>query len=361
MEVYTPGKLGIAAGALMLKWNMMNLYIESSTFKLKPGDEINVYINLEGVLQNLFLHKGINNLTVEHKQKVVLDLESSILNLMAHYRSYFRSSGYDPHMYFYITSLDSKDQEMSIYNKFYREYYYNKYRTDPSFNLAGQLLNDTVIPELKLILSYVKNCYLIESNNFDSSVIPKVISTLNKNLNIVISNDIFDTLYMFDPIFFTIYIKRRYSKLNVATNIEESVRSILKNMDVFDMAIFDVELYYKLLLIVHGSKIRNIKSSTGLGYTRLIKILKNGILGNNSVQQYSSLDSIIDLFPPKYKDELKQAFPCMSIDNQYELLNENDINSIKNQLINKVDERSINSLNNKRFLDFPINIEGLVK
>ena len=361
MDVYMPGRVGICAGSLMLKWNMLNLCLQNSPMNPKPGENINIYINLEGVLQNLFLQKGINRLVADHKQKVVLELESSILNLMAHYRSYFKSLKCNPIMYFYITSLDKNYQEMQSYNKFYREYYYNKYRSDPIFSRVGDLLNDTVIPELKLILTYIKDCYLIESKGFDSSIIPRIISSLYTNKDIIISSDLFDTLYIFDPVFLTIYIKRRYSNLSIASNVGEAVASILKNVDVFDLDIFSTELYYRLLLTIHGSKIRNIKSSKGLGYGKLIKILKTNINSGNIVTSYSSLDSIIDSFPHKHREELKDAFQCMSIENQFELITDNDINYVKSQIVNKVDERSINSLNNKRFLEFPINIEGLIK
>ena len=112
MDVYMPGRVGICAGSLMLKWNMLNLCLQNSPMNPKPGENINIYINLEGVLQNLFLQKGINRLVADHKQKVVLELESSILNLMAHYRSYFKSLKCNPIMYFYITSLDKNYQEM---------------------------------------------------------------------------------------------------------------------------------------------------------------------------------------------------------------------------------------------------------
>jgi len=56
----------------------------------------------------------------------------------------------------------------------------------------------------------------------------------------------------------------------------------------------------------------------------------------------------------------KQAFQCTSLMTQYELLSNTDIDEIKMQIIDKVDTESLEALNNKRFLEFPINLQGLI-
>jgi len=41
-------------------------------------------------------------------------------------------------------------------------------------------------------------------------------------------------------------------------------------------------------------------------------------------------------------------------------LSETDIDEIKSQIIDKVDTASLEALNNKRFVEFPINLPGLI-
>lgn len=358
MESYKPG-ISVTAGTLMMKWDQLNQHIRNNLLKLNPGDKVNVFINLEGVLRNLSFQKNLNSLISFHKQQLVIELESSILNLVAHYRMYMEKEKCIPSIYLYYTDINTTKQQMEVYNKDYRSYYHNRYMQNPQFRLMGDILHNIIIPEVKLILCYVNNCYLIESKTFDSSIIPYIISTFSDNKNVIISSDIFDTLYLYDPNFITIYMKRRFSHCTVASDIDSVVQSIVKNESPFDLTIFNSEMYFRLLLAIKGSKIRNIASAKGFGYGRFMKILKKGIEDGVVLRDFSSLDSIIQLFPEQYMDSIKTSFQCTSIDTQYSLLNETDIDQVKSQIVDKVDIESLNALNNKRFLDFPINLQGL--
>lgn len=359
MERYIPG-VGLAAGSMMIKWNLLDKHIKSNSRKLESGEIINVFINFESILKNLYLQQGLSNSINFYKMNVVIELESAILNLMAHYRMYFKKEKCEPKLYFYYTDIDITDQEMSVYNKDYRTYYHNKYAQDPKFNKMGKLLKDIIIEELALIISYIPGCYFIKAKRFDSSIIPYTISTFSNNKNAIISGDLFDTLYMYDPNFITIYINRRFQHLRVTSDIPDTVQSIIKNESSFDLNIFNSEMYYRLLLSIKGNKIRNIKSARGLGYGKLINIIKKGIDNSIVLKDFESIDSIIELFPTEYRRDIKIAFQCTSIYTQYELMNEADIESIKHQIVDKFDISSLEALNNKRFLDFPINLQGLI-
>lgn len=359
MEKYISGA-GICAGSYMLKWNMLDMHIHNKSLDIKAGDEVNIFINLECVLKNLSMQKGLQSIVNFHKQKFVIELESAILNLMANYRMYFQKEHCFPKLYFYMTSLDGEDQQMKVFNKYYRSFYHNRYMNNPQFKMVGEVLRDIIIPEIKLILLYVPGCYYIESKTFDSSIIPKVISGFSSAKNIIITGDVFDTLYLFDPNFITVYIKRRFKHFNVLSDIDTTVQSIVKDESPFDLTLFNAEMYFRLLLSIKGSKIRNIKSAKGFGYGKFLHILKQGVKNDIVLKDFESIDSIIELFPENYRNDIKTAFQCTSIDTQYNLLSEADIESVRSQMIDKVDIESIEALNNKRFLDYPINLQGLL-
>lgn len=359
MESYEGG-VGISAGSLMLKWNLMDQMIKDSFYTIKEGDKVNVFINLESVLNNLTLQRNLQTLINFNKQKVVIELESAIINLMAHYRSYFRKEKCDVTMYFYFTSLEFNNQQMIVYNKFYRSYYKNRYVKNPQFRSMGEILNKIIIPEIKLILLYVPKCYFIETKSFDGSIIPEIISKFSNNKNVIISGDIFDTLYMLDPNFLVFYIKRKYSNLIVTNNIPETVQSIIRDENPWDLSIFNSEMYFRLLLSIKGSKIRNIKSAKGFGYNKFLTLLKNGMSTGLILKDFTSIDSIIEIFPKEYREDIKNAFQCTSIETQYSLLSDIDIEEIKSQIIDKTDMESLNALNNRRFLDNPIQLNSLI-
>ena len=359
MYNYTPG-IGVVAGSYMLKWDMLNQHFHRGDVNIHPGDEVNVFINFECILKNLSMQRDLAQKILYNKQELVIELESAILNLMASYRMYFQKEKCNVNMFFYYTDIDFKDQIMSSYNKYYRSYYHNRYIQNPQFKEMGELLKNVIIPEIKLILFYVPKCYFITSETFDSSIIPYIISTFNQNKNVIITGDIFDTLYMFNPNFMTLYIKRRFQHFSVMSEIDQTVQSIVKEESPFDLTIFNSELYFRLLLSIKGSKIRNIKSAKGFGYGRFMKLLKDGVDKGIILRDFSSIDSVIELFPEQYRNDIKTAFQCTSIDTQYSLLSETDIDNIKSQIIDKVDVESIEALNNKRFLEFPINLQGLL-
>ena len=359
MDKYVPG-IGISAGIWMLKWDQISQQLEMSDLKLKEGDKINVFINFESILRNLSWNKDLNKKVQFFKQDVVLELESAILNLIAHYKAFFKKEKCKAKLYFYYTDILAEEQQMKVYDKYYRQYYRNRYLTNPQFRPMGLLLSEIIIPEVKLILSYVQDCYFLCSRGYDSSVIPIAISNFSNRKNVIITGDVFDTLYLFNPNFITIYIKRRFQHFSVISDINSAVQSIVKNENPFDLTIFNSEMYYRLLLSIKGSKIRNIRSAKGFGYGKFIKLLKDGIDRNIVLKDFSSLDSIIQLFPDNYAGAIKKAFQCTSIDTQYKLLSETDIEELKTQIVDKIDIESLESLNNKRFLEYPINLQSLI-
>lgn len=359
METYEPG-VGISAGSLMLKWNLIDRELQNQILKIEPGDHVNVFINFECILKNLFLYKGLNSAVEFHKQRIVIELESAILNLMANYRMYFTKLKCIPHLYFYYTDLQDNSQQMKMYNKYYRDYYQHLYGQNPTFRNVGRLMMEVIIPEITLILSYVPRGYFINAKSFDGSLIPQVISTFSNSKNVIVSSDIFDTLYMFNPNFIVLYLKRRFQHFNLTSDIQSTVQTIVKDESPFDLTIFNSELYYRLLLSIKGSKIRNIRSAKGFGYGKFMKLLKEGIENDIVLRDFQSIDSILQLFPEKYQSDIKHAFQCTGIDTQYELLSDANIDQVRSQIIDRSDMESLEALNNRRFLDSPINLPGLL-
>ena len=363
MEKYTPG-LGIAAGAWMLKWDQLSQH-------LRPfegvRDCVHVYLNFECILKNLTTYKRLGELITYYRQDVVLELESSIINLLAHYRGYFLRQYKEVNVYFYYTDLESDlEQEMTSFNKYYRSYYKNRYLSNPQFRDMSDLLLHVILPEIALILSYLPGCYFVRSKGFDSSVVPALLADMantekGKTIDhVVISGDVFDSQYLFRPEFQMVYIKRRFQHFGVSSTVSDTVTSIVKNESPFDLAIFNSELYFKLLLSIKGSKIRNIKSAKGFGYGKFMNLLKEGLERGIVLRDFSSIGSITELFPTKYREDIVQAFRCINLDTQIAMTNEADRESIQGQLIDKSDIESVQKLNDKRFVEYPLKLIYLI-
>lgn len=363
-DKYTPG-IGIAAGSLMLRWELISQNLPQ---KDTSKDTANVFINFECVLKNLATYHGLGELITYHKQDVVLEIESAIINLVAHYKGYFVTRYRKVNVYLYYTDLTSElPQEMRVYNKFYRSLYLNKYLMNPAFRDMSSLLVSVIIPEVDLILNYIPGCYFLRCKGFDSSVAPYLCSQIYQRNhedetidNIVISGDVFDTQYLFMGGFKMIYIKRRFQHFAVYSDISGVINSIVKDESPFDLAIFNGEMYFRLLLSIKGSKIRNIKSAKGFGYGKFMNLLKVGLDNGVVLTGFESIRSIADLFPEKYRDDIINSFQCTNLDVQIEMTTEADIESLKSQLVDKSDIGSVQSLNNKRFLSYPLKLMYLI-
>jgi len=361
MEKYQPG-VGIAAGSLMIRWDMMNNICWQEQDPPNPGESINIFINFESVLSNLTMVKNLNSTVMFFKQELVLELEAAILNLVAHYRSYFRAGDCKPRVYLYYTDIDTtEEQSMKVYNSYYRSTYHNNYRKNPNYRVIGEFMTEIVIPEVELILTYIPGCYFVRSKRFDGSLLPKIIRELHPSrVNVIITGDVFDTLYLFQQGFTVIHVKRRYSNFKIVSTVLDSVQSIVTEESTFDLGILGSELYYKLLLSVRGSKIRNIRSARGFGYTKLLGTLREGIDSGLLLRDYNSIGSVIQLFPEQFREDIRKGYQCSDLDLQLSLLGKPDRDYVSTQLIDKVDNVSLEALNNQRFLNCQINLHGLL-
>jgi hypothetical protein len=359
MEKYKPG-VHFAAGGLMLKWQQLDQLMGTGT--TQPPKDVNVFINLEGILHHLTMNKDLNVMTMFHRKNVVLELEASILNLVAHYRGYFRRLKCDPKVYLYYTDLmTTESQTMTVINQFYRSYYHNHYCKSPDFKVIGELMNSVIIPEIELIMSFVQNCYLVKTTSFDGSLVPSLISRLNPApLNLIVTHDPFDTLYYFKDTFRVWQIKRRFSKCDVISSVRDSVADIL-DLEMPEITqLFMSELYYRLLLSVKGSKVRNIQTARGFGRVRLVKAVQDAFDKGLALSGFTAVGSILDIFQPEYREDIQLAIDCSSLDSQLALLGKADDDFVCSQLIDRVDQASLEALNNKRFLDNQINLQGLL-
>lgn len=361
MERYIPG-IGYAAGALMIKWDELNLRLHTgSSNDIKPGENVNVFISLESILLNMRMMKDLRLKAQRFKQQVVIELESSMLNLMASYKGYFRKDNCNVKLYFYSTSLNESPQQMSACYKYYRSTYYNRYLQNPRYRDIGELMKDLIIPEVKLILQYVENCYLIESTTFDGSIIPMIISKQSTDRNVIITSDPFDTLYWFDPNFITFYVRRKYRDCDVFTSPAEMVNAFKERYNIDDeyRSIFNAEMYYRLILLQHGDDTRNILSGKESGINFIGNVIYAYTHGR-IISDPRSIAAVLKAFTKLQQEEIKQSLQCLDLETHYNLLTDTDIDFIKTQLVDRVDPKSVEALNNVRFLEFPINLQFLI-
>lgn len=145
---------------LKLRYASYDESLDGTGFLL-PTDKVNVFINLETVLNNLSMIKDID-------KKILLDHEfptimiSNILNLAAHYKRFFIGNGLNTRVFIYYTDTTSTKFQQTKYNDDYRSYYINKYLTNPRYSYMTELLNKTIFPDAKQLQNSVQTCMSLD-------------------------------------------------------------------------------------------------------------------------------------------------------------------------------------------------------
>ena len=349
--------IGTTAGSMMIKWVELDRHI--APILSDQSNSVNVFINFESILDNLSHRRNILQTIVNFKQQFVLEMESAILNVAANYRMYFKKHQKDCKIFFYYTDLTSDKQIMRTYKKYYRKFYFNKYNNNPQYRDILQIVKRNIIKEVELICQYIDHVYFVRAKGFDASIVPKILEWDN---NVIITTDRFDTLYHFDGNFTPIYICRDKGIRTIISDLDSMILHLLKNDEPNRsiINIFHSKLYYQLLLISIGDNYRNIDTIRELKMDQMILLLQESMKNGSILMEYTSLTPIMDIFPKKHVEMISENYRCMSLDTHEEMLTDGDREYIQTQLIDKIDVASLSALNNRRFLEFPLNLQGLM-
>ena len=149
---------------------------------IADATELNIFIDINSIIHSLYSEKNrivYNNIT---------DLSSGLINLCAHYRSFFRYKLGVETRFYLINSLNT----CQLNKKFVFDYnceFENKARITSTKKLI-----DNNLSLLKILCPYLPGIYYIDSvDNYESSVImAHIIETINSKCpNLIISRDLY--------------------------------------------------------------------------------------------------------------------------------------------------------------------------
>lgn len=148
---------------------------------IAEATKLNIFVDINSIIHALYS---------EHNRIVydnITDLSAGLINLCAHYRSFFRYIGVDTR-FFLINSLNTCD----INSKFVAEYNAEFKRKTQVTNSLGVINNNMSL--LKILCPYLPAIYYVDSEQqFETAVIiAYIIEALNDpNPNLIISKDIY--------------------------------------------------------------------------------------------------------------------------------------------------------------------------
>jgi len=330
-----------------IKYVIINELLKNIEFK--KGEEVNIFVNLESVLKKI-------KYTTEDKENIFygpkrnLNLISCIFNLASHYRRYFDKRGLCSRIFIYGPEGCNVEYLNREYSKDYRKNIFIQETTDTV--AIGNMYNK-IIPMLKDIISYVNNVYFITSGIIEPSLVPYIINKLlpNDNKNFLITNDIYEYQYTKED-FYLLKPKMEKSLLIDKYNVMNVLKHRVKCKNTLEP---DVN-FISFILAIMGDSYRGIPKINKVGISTIFKLIDTGIKNNIINNEVENINILLNIVEEYNQNQIMLNYLCTSIREQEKRISISEETYIKNQLINKHDAGYLRDINDKYFIDYPLNV-----
>lgn len=339
----------------------------SSLNRLLPTDKVNVFLNIETILNYLSTIKDL-------EQKLILtptfreDMIADLINVAAHYKEFFKNNGLDTKVFLYMTDLSSEIESFheSEYNMDFRSYYLNKYNGNPKFTSLVTAFKEVILPKAKLICDFIPDVYIIQSKNIEGSLIPFIVSeAFPDRKNFIISGDVYETQYEFLPNFTHHLFKRHFTASSLSVTISQYLKVLTRkeNLDKEDCEIFSHYGLYTLLLSCIGEKYRSIDSVNGIGIKTLEKMIMKELNAFTITKDTENVDLLTKMFDGFTKECVEENYQSISLKNSIKLLLDGEKKLVLSQIEDRIDLNSLMKLNNTMFhsKEHELRLESLLK
>lgn len=332
-----------------------------------PTNKVNVFINIETALNYMSTVRDLENKLLVNR-KYPDELKVDIINIAAHYKEFFTSNELDTKVFLYMTDLTSDMEngfiESEIFEDF-RSYYLLKYRSNPKFISLGDKLVSEIIPDVKMLCEYIPNVYFISAKNIDSGLIPYMIGkSMPDRTNFVVSGDMSDSQYYFEPSFISHYYKRSVQRGRVlCATIEGYLKEITRSEKISPdiVNLFSSRGIYELLLAIKGDKYRSIPPIKGLSMATIIKCILAGIKENKITKEMENPMLLSSIFPKEIQGQLYANLMATDIRIRTEKLLDGKKKEILSQMVDQSDLNTLTKINQTRFERNPLTLEALLK
>lgn len=321
-----------------------------NTVNIKTNDRVNIFINLEPILIKLSNPRIIEQMKVNTKNSQLCFI-SSIINLAAHYKWFFTKFNVNANIYMYFPSLSVNEYKNQIFNKDYRKYYTYKFKENVQNESLYKIISSS-IPFIQVILEYIKDVYIIDSNSIENSVVPYVITKDKDDENInnfIISTSLYDFQYVnYD---FKIIVPKKEESFIVNKG---NVISYIADINNCDGTYNFSYKFLPFILSLVGSKNRNIYNIKGVQFKSAYKTVQTVIDNRIITDGVTNIHMLIEIIKPVWRDHIINNYYCTDIQSQYNQLNKKDIHDIISQIKDRYDNGSLKKINDKYFGNYPL-------
>lgn len=334
----------------------MNKLLINNCKELKANSTFNVFINLEMIIRKM-TNKNILDYMNTSRVDKYKDVIAQVINLVAHYRRFFTSNKHKSYIYLYMGYPFSNKFD-NFYYMDYRESYINRFAKATNATYLTQTLNNS-LPIVKMMSEYLDGIYFLNSNVIEPSLIPYIIHDKFKraDINLVITNDIYDFQYAKIDTFYPIRISKGYHYIVTKENCIEKLKLEEK---IYNSNINKVTVnQLPFILSVIGDNKRDIKKLPKIGLSTILKVIQEGIEENKINENTDNINLLCDLLPKNLIDKVITNYLVTDLSAQYENHKNEYYNYLAHDIIDRFDNASLMEISNKYFIDTPLMIEEL--
>ena len=324
-----------------IKFDMLDSWSD-----LKGVKKARIFVNLENVLKVLYsprLNEFIltNGNTVDVKRCLV----SNIINLAQHYRLYCAKYKIENEVFLYwnTASINYLNRQ---YIPDYRSYYNNKIYKNECCSYLSRCMDD-ILDQLRVIVSYVNQVYVITDDQIESGLIPYIFYRDQKDTNIkniIVTNSKYEYQYILYG--FDVWKPDRENSLRLTS---ENVIDYLKEMNKIVSTDTVPINFLPFMISLLGDKYRNIPKLNRVGLASIIKMINQGLKSYIITENTTNIDMLAQCINENYRETFINNYRCTSLPHQYEQMSGSIERDIFNCVIDKYDDGALQYLNDKYF------------
>ena len=312
-----------------------------------------VFINLEMVMKVLLTKRvneyaeGLDNVEL---QRILL---SNIINLAQHYRLYLTKNRIANEVYLFWNYPTKVAYLNTEFLDTYRKLWNDKFTDEDNETLSDTL--EEIHSQMKTIIKYVNEVYLVDGGMVDSAVIPYIIAKRKENgftQNVIVSNNRYDFQYIKHG-FVVWYPDKDKSIVLTKENIYKYLKEKLGIKGSKDNPSVN---FLPFILSALGDRYRCIEKFPKIGLGTLLKAVNTGLKNNVVTSKVMSEELLEKLLPKEYHDMFYKAYRMTDVEYQYMRVSITQEAYILDQLQNRFDDDSLYYLNDKYFKDHLIMI-----
>jgi hypothetical protein len=342
---------------------------------MKYNENVNIFINIYSLYNSLYNPELVNLFdTLNREEKFML--ASDIANMCGHYRHYFadRKKLYTTFYLYYSDQPASYQQE--IFPEYKHEFYSKRFGSLESFKNLNKVFKLN-LEILESIVDYFPHIYLINSKEYEPTIIPKILLKdiiKDKNtFNIFITNDVMELQYYNDGhILFPKADKSYFIDDFNFTLIDElsDAKILKKDLEFYNMI---AKEFMPEIFALAGNKKYNIPSIGKLTNLKALRLLYDYIKQTKKTKQLSiaevnKFEKIAELMSNDGKlgtnDILafKRNYKLLNFDMIYKDIPESYKKRIKNEEIKDlIDRNALKQINERYYRNYPIYYDKLLE